>query len=94
MKLSTKDGKKKLAPQTARVIRQSHGLRADIARAGGFHRSYVTRVLSGAKPPSARFLEALSVALEAMARHVQIETVRLQYPREFAATERECGARR
>jgi hypothetical protein len=86
-KPTTKKSKKKLAPQTMRLIRRTHGLRANIARAGNFERSYVTRVVNGTKPPSTRFLAALSLALEEMARLAQIEVVRSEYPQEFAQAE-------
>jgi hypothetical protein len=87
MKPSTENNKKKLAPQTMRLIRRTHGLRANIARAGDFERSYVTRVVKGVKPPSARFLAALSLALEEMAVLAQLKVVPSEYPREFAQVE-------
>jgi transcriptional regulator with XRE-family HTH domain len=52
-------------------------MRAAIARAGGFHRSYVTRILSGARSPSPRFFEALSSALRTMAIQSELEMVRM-----------------
>lgn len=92
-KPNIKTDKKKLALQTILLIRRSYGLRANIARAGRFHRSYVTRVVSGVKPPSARFFAALSLALQQMARRAELEIVRSEYPHEFALAEQRLGAR-
>lgn len=56
---------KELFPATIRLVRRTHGFVTAIARAGGFRPSYVSDVLAGRRPPSARFLRALTEAAEA-----------------------------
>jgi len=88
-KRTTTKSSRKLSPAAARLIRRSHGFRAAIAKAGGFHRSYVTRVMSGARPPSMHFFEAMGVAFERMARGAELVIVR----NELDAAGISCGPR-
>lgn len=66
-----------------RLVRGTHGFVTAIARAGGFRPSYVSDVLAGRRPPSARFLAALVEAAEAhqlgvLRTVVEAEQVRLR----------------
>ncbi len=69
---TTNRREKKLLPATVRLVRGTHGFVTAIARAGGFRPSYVSDVLAGRRPPSARFLVALVEAAEAQ----QLEMLR------------------
>jgi hypothetical protein len=48
---------------TARFLVEHNGLCARVASLGHFSRSFICRVASGVKPPSAAFLRALDFAL-------------------------------
>jgi len=80
----TRKNQREIPKETAWLLRRTHGLRAEIARRGKFHRSFVTRVVEGIKRPSPRFLRALAAALYSMARKAEIEIVRGEYPEEFS----------
>jgi hypothetical protein len=88
MKLNTKDGKKKLGPETAALIRATHGMASKIAALGRFDHSYVSRVRAGRKPPSLRFLKALDGALRDLRAGIAIEIVRHEHPEITGAARR------
>lgn len=83
MKPNTKNGKKKLGAETAALIRGTHGMAAKIAALAQprpLDRAFVSRVISGAKTPSIRFLKALDRALADMRAIVAIQLVRHEHP--------------
>ena len=63
MKSNTKNGRKKFPKQISNLITRTSGLSAEIARAGGFGKNFVSMVLSGDRQPSRRFLDALAEVL-------------------------------
>ncbi len=91
-KRNTTNRRRKLAPETERIIRGSYGFRALIAKVGGFKRPYVTKVVNGTKPPSRRFLEALARAHDVLSRRATSEIVRREVD-SVSCGPREMGAR-
>jgi len=81
MKRTTHHGVKKLKPGTVRVIRQTHGLASEIATVAGFSdASYVSKVLKGEKPPSEKFLHAVSIAMTNFAQQFNRQAFDVEYP--------------
>jgi len=82
MKRNTQRGQNKVKHATVRIIRRTHGLAAEIAVVAGFDPSYVSKVLKGEKPPSERFLSAVSIAMTNFARRFDRQAFETEYPQE------------
>ncbi|MDE2104393.1 MAG: hypothetical protein KGL39_44555 [Patescibacteria group bacterium] len=68
---------RKLTPELVRMLRGVHGLGPRIERAGGPNRAFTSRILSGRRVPSQRWLAALDRVLEQIGVSTKREMVRL-----------------
>ena len=97
-KINTSRVAKKLPDGIARVLRRNSGLCAKISRQAGFRqRSFVSRVVSGEKPPSPRFLKAMTEVLiresdVLLGAAAGVELAGLLAAAKIAETCEECGA--
>jgi hypothetical protein len=74
------NGKRKLGPETRRIVRGTHGLAARIAALGHFDPSFASRVVAGDKPASMRFLKALDRALAEVRATIVRQMIRHEHP--------------
>jgi hypothetical protein len=77
---STTPRSKKLSCVLAQLILRTHGAATEIARFGGFGRAYAYKVVHGLKPPSQRFLDALSPAFARLGVRYQIAPLETDGP--------------
>lgn len=73
----TNKSPRKLTPELVRMLRGVHGLGPMIERAGGPNRAFTSRILSGRRVPSQRWLAALDRVLEQIGVRTKREMVRL-----------------
>lgn len=64
------------------------GASAQIAATGHFHKSYVSRVIAGSKPPSRKFLLALDAVLAAAQRRAIHALIRHSHGAVLAGAQR------
>jgi hypothetical protein len=80
MKRNTNFGSVKLGSETGRLVRGMRGAAAQIAAVAHCDHAYVSRVLSGKKPPSKKFLLALETVLQGAQLQVWRAIVQHEHP--------------